>query len=333
LIPCDPYLLHKSLYQILNQGIHAKIANSPFLIDFGQKRVQFQSGTILIPVQNQEMSGPDLFFYLNKTANENGLTLYSAPTGYSPDGPDLGSGKFSELTLPRILTFAGAGNSGITGEIWHLLDSRFMVPLTIADISKFSTIKLDSYTTIIFTGSYDLSETDIDKIKEWAKRGGTLIGIESGCTFLAKNGLAKLNPVEKTPIDQAATPALRPFAKRAEDNAGRTIPGTIFQTQLDTTHPLAYGYHTTELAMFKEGNLFYKTTQDIYENPVVYSSNPLLSGYINQNNLTLLKGSSAIQRQPLGNGKVILFIDDPLFRGYWSGTHKILLNSLFWGKM
>jgi len=333
LIPCDPYLVHKSLYQILNQGIHVKIAISPFLMDFGQKRIRFQPGTLLIPAQNQPISGPDLFYILTKLVNTDGLSMYSAPTGYSPDGPDLGSRKFSDLTLPKILTFSGAGNSGITGEIWHLLDTRFIIPLTIADISKYSSINLDSYTTIILTGSYDLDEPALDKLREWVRKGGTLIGIESGCTFLSRNGFAKLTSIEKVAEDKASSPELRPYGKRNEDAAGRSIPGTIFLAELDTTHPMAYGYHSGKLAIFKKSSSFYKPCQDVYENPAVFSSNPLLSGYVNKTNLALLKSSSAIQRQSLGNGKVILFLDDPLFRGYWAGMHKLFLNSLFWGKI
>jgi hypothetical protein len=333
LIPCDPYLVHKSLFQILNQGIHVKIATAPFLMDFGQKRVDFQPGTLLVPVQNQPISGSDLYYVLTKLVNTDGLTMYSAPTGYSPDGPDLGSGKFSDLILPKVLTFSGAGNSGITGEIWHLLDSRFIVPLTIADINKYSSINLDSYTTIILTGSYDLDAPDLDKLRDWVRKGGSLIGIESGCSFLAKNGFAKLTSVEKTGEEKTGLPELRPYSNRTEDMAGKTIPGTIFLCNLDTTHPLAYGYHSEKLAIFKEGNSLYKPSQDVYENLAVFSENPLLSGYVNKTSLALIKGSSAVQRQSMGSGKVILFFDDPLFRGYWAATHKLFLNALFWGKI
>lgn len=333
LINCDNYLVHKSLYQILNQGIHARIATAPLLMDFGQKRVQFQPGTIFIPAQNQPVSGPDLFFILTKLANADGLTLYSAPTGYSPDGPDLGSGKFRDLALPKILSFSGSGNSGVTGEVWHLLDTRFTIPMTIAEINRYKSINLNSYSAIILTGNYDLDTTDIDKLRDWVKRGGLLIGIESGCTWLSGNGFVKLTAAGKADSEDFPPAGLRPYGKRNEDAAGRSIPGSIFLADLDTTHPIAYGYHTDKLAIFKEGAQFFKPGKDVYENPAVFSDHPLLSGYINKANLALLKNSSAIQRQSLGNGKVILFLDDPLFRGYWTGMHKLFMNSLFWGKM
>jgi hypothetical protein len=333
LIPCDPYLVHKTLYKLLGLGMHAKLATAPFLLETGTGKVRFQPGTLFIPAQNQPFSGSVLFTLLSGWITADGLTMHAAPGGYTPEGPDLGSAKFVDLTLPKILTFAGAGSSSITGEIWQLLDTRFLIPLTIAEIDKFPSINLDSYTTIILTGNYDLNDAAIDKLKEWVRMGGTLIGIEAGCSYLSRNGFVKLITMETKAPENISPPNYRPYSKKNDDSGGRTIPGTIFQADLDTTHPLAYGYHSDKLAIFKEGTAFYKPGQDIYENLAIFSSDPLLSGYVSKNNLSLVTGSSAIQRQALGSGKVILFFDDPLFRGFWAGEHKLFMNSIFWGKM
>ncbi|HBB90757.1 MAG TPA: hypothetical protein DC042_03335 [Bacteroidales bacterium] len=308
-----------------------KISGASFALDLPSGRKTFQPGTLFVPTANQVLNSPDLYYTLSKNARENGLTLVSAPTGYSPAGPDLGSGRFTSLSLPKILTFAGAGNSGITGEIWYLLDTRFSVPMTIAESRRFNSLDLDAYNVLILDGSYpDFDAAEVEKIKEWVRKGGTVIGIESGCEYLSRNGFVKLTPVSQPPKEDEKN-ALRPFNKRTEDFAGRSIPGSIFSASLDTTHPLAYGYHSDEIAIFREGNAFFKPSTDAYENPAVYTSDPLLSGYINKENLKLIKNASAIQRQSLGSGKVILFMDDPLFRGYWAGTHKLFMNAVFWG--
>ncbi len=331
LIPCDPYLVHKALYQILKQDIRVKISGASFTLELPSGRRTFQPGTLFVPTANQNLNPSDLYFTLSKTARESGLALYAAPTGYSSEGPDLGSGRFTTLSLPKILTFAGAGSSSITGEIWYLFDTRFSVPITIAESKRFSGLDLDDYNVLIVNGSYpDFDAAAVEKIKDWVRKGGTIIGIESGCEYLSRNGFAKLTPVSQPPKEDEKT-ALRPFNKRTEDFAGRSIPGSIFSASLDTTHPLAYGYHSDQIAIFREGNTFFKPNTDVYENPAVFTSSPLLSGYINKENLNLIKNTSAIQRQSLGSGKVILFMDDPLFRGYWAGTHKLFMNAVFWG--
>lgn len=333
LISCDPYLVHKGLYRILDQGIRVKIANRSFTLNNGNEKAIYQPGTLFIPSANQELNENDLFFTLTKITTDNGLNLISLQTGYTLEGPDLGSSQFADISKPRILTFAGSGNSGITGEIWYLLDTRFQIPMTIAEIRRFSSIDLDKYNLIIFTGSYpELDGAAVDKIKEWTRKGGVIIGIDSGCSFLEKAGLCKLSPIAPPPSESKEN-GFRPYAARSQDGAGRSIPGTIFTASLDTTHPLAYGYHSDQISVFKEGNSFFKTSSDTYENLGIFTNNPLISGYINKDNLNLIRNSSAIQRQSYGSGKVILFMDDPVFRGFWAGLHKLLLNSMFWGRL
>ena len=50
-----------------------------------------------------------------------------------------------------------------------------------------------------------------------------------------------------------------------------------------------------------------KPDKNSYNNPIKYSKDPLLSGYISEDNLELLKESSAFISSALGNGKVIGF--------------------------
>ncbi|MFO7616875.1 MAG: M14 family metallopeptidase [Bacteroidales bacterium] len=335
LIPTEPYLVHKALYQLLNAGIRVKIANAPFSMDINRKRVGFRQGTLFIPSQNQPETPVDLHFILTRLAAENSLAVLAAPTGYTLEGPDLGSGRFSDLALPKVLVPVGSGSSSLAGELWHLMDLGFQVPVTLADVRRFSGINLDQYNTLVLTSANypDLDSGQLEKISTWVRNGGTLIALADGVQFAARNGLARLEPVEAAAQSRAREPALRPYAARGTDNTGRSIPGTIFMASLDTTHPLAYGYTRDRITLFRESTTIYKPGTDRYENPAVYTGDPLVSGYVSQENLGRLQNASALQRQTLGRGKVILFMDNPLFRGYWFTTHKLFLNALFWGKI
>jgi hypothetical protein len=57
----------------------------------------------------------------------------------------------------------------------------------------------------------------------------------------------------------------------------------------------------------------------------------LLSGYISEENLEALKGSSALSIRSIGRGKVIGFTDNTNFRAFWYGTNRLLMNALFFG--
>jgi hypothetical protein len=62
-----------------------------------------------------------------------------------------------------------------------------------------------------------------------------------------------------------------------------------------------------------------------------YTPNPRLSGYINSVNLEKIKNTVSLSVSTMGQGRAILFVDDPTFRGFWYGTNKLFFNALFFG--
>ena len=70
-------------------------------------------------------------------------------------------------------------------------------------------------------------------------------------------------------------------------------------------------------------------SEDSFNNPIVYSSNPILSGYISEENLSLLKGSAPFKIVKNGKGKIILLTDNTNFRAFWYGTNKLLINAIY----
>jgi hypothetical protein len=72
--------------------------------------------------------------------------------------------------------------------------------------------------------------------------------------------------------------------------------------------------------------------ENAYANPMVYTANPLASGYIHPSNLEQIKNSGAIRVSGVGRGRVIGFVDNPNFRGFWFGTNKLFMNAIFFGQ-
>ena len=70
-----------------------------------------------------------------------------------------------------------------------------------------------------------------------------------------------------------------------------------------------------------------------YANPLVFTKEPLLSGYISEENYALLKESSAVGVSVLGSGRIIGFTENMAFRGFWFGTNKMIMNAIFYGSM
>ena len=45
----------------------------------------------------------------------------------------------------------------------------------------------------------------------------------------------------------------------------------------------------------------------------------------------LLRGTSLLIDEPLGDGHVVLFTNEPMFRGWWRSLDKLLLNAVLLG--
>lgn len=70
-----------------------------------------------------------------------------------------------------------------------------------------------------------------------------------------------------------------------------------------------------------------------YSNPIVYTSSPLISGYISKQNYTKVKDASAVGVSALGRGRVIGFTENLAFRAFWFGTNKLLMNAIYYGPL
>ena len=110
------------------------------------------------------------------------------------------------------------------------------------------------------------------------------------------------------------------------------LGGAIFKVDLDRTHPLAFGYRDDQIPVYKNNNVFIKPSKNHYSNVAVYTKDPHIDGYISKKNMKkYLKSSASLIVSKIGSGRVVLFADNPNFRGSWYGTNKLFLNALFLG--
>ena len=217
------------------------------------------------------------------------------------------------------------------GEIWHLLDTRFGIPVTLLPTNVLERTSLARYTTIIMPptmGSIGISESTKEKLKSWTNQGGTVIGFENALTWLNSAGLGKF---EMRKEEEKKDTKARPYGDIDEYTGAQETSGAIFEAQVDLTHPLLYGYTNPKLPLFKSNNLFMEKSKGAYSNPIVYTPLPLISGYISKENYALAKQSSVVGVSALGQGRVIGFTDNLCFRAFWLGTNKIFLNAIYYG--
>ena len=318
------YLTPAALYELMEAGIRVKTALQPF----SSEGYSYDYGTYMIPVQNQSMSGDALTQTLSEIAEKYSITVRGVNTGLM-EGIDLGSRLFETLELPKVAMLVGDGvRSYDAGEIWHLLDTRYNIPLTKIDIRDLGRVDLSGYTHFIlpsYSGSWLANYAD--KIKEFASEGGTIIGYRYSVNWLQKQKLIDLTFKK---FDLKAT-AVR-FDQKSDWSGAQGINGAIFNTKIDRSHPINFGVSGNSIALFRNTSLFIEPNENSYNNPIQYTNNPLLSGYISEEKMELLKNSVPFQTQRYGKGRVIVFTDNTNFRAFWYGTNRLLANAIFLSK-
>ncbi|SEL36089.1 Zinc carboxypeptidase [Aquimarina amphilecti] len=310
------------LYKILNRGLRAKVGMKPFSVE----NKNYDYGTIMIPIQNQRLNSQEIHAFLQKLASENHVNITGVSTGLTT-GIDLGSNQFRALSLPKIALLTG---SGITpydaGEIWHLMDQRYNIPITKLNTEYLERRNLSRYTHIVLPNSWNqtMGKNVIDKIKTWIRNGGTLIGYRNAAQFFKNNELMKIE--FSKPENDAKNIS---FEERRDFFGAQVIGGAIFQAKTDRSHPINFGYKNDKISLFRNTTLFIKADKQSYNNPIQYTKSPLLSGYISKKNLDSLSNTVPFRHQSLGRGNTILFTDNTNFRAFWYGTNKLLMNAIF----
>ncbi|WP_082994893.1 MULTISPECIES: M14 family zinc carboxypeptidase [Aquimarina] len=322
LIQWHEYYTPKALYQILTNGLRAKVGMKPFSLE----NKDYDYGTILIPVQNQKLNKEELHKLLQKIAAENHIDINSVSTGLTK-GIDLGSNQFRALSLPRIGLFTGGEITPYdAGEIWHLMDQRYDIPITKLETGNFNKHTLSKYTHIILPNSRrpSFDKEKAEKLKTWVRNGGTLIGYRNAAQFFKNNEFMKIEFA--TPKNDAKNIS---FEQKQDFNGAQVIGGAIFEAEIDRSHPINFGYKNDKISLFRNTKLFIKPDKQSYNNPIRYTKKPLLSGYISKKNLDSLSGTIPFKHNDFGKGNIILFTDNTNFRAFWYGTNKLLMNAIF----
>ncbi len=320
------YFAHRAIQRLLDAGIVLRVTH-----DFhssGNK--SFPRGTVLIPVGIQREKSNKINDLIEIINQEDGIDVHALNTGFAANGIDLGSPSMSVLKEMKIAILVDGGVSSYeAGEAWHVLDQRLNVTTTLLPLERINYADLSRYNRIVMpNGSYgDINEKGIEKLKAWTQGGGVIVAWKGAGSWLASKDLSKVE-YEKNKTDSIG---YKPYADYSKNRGARVTGGAIFEAKLDLTHPLTYGISKERMPLFRNHTRIMKKSKNQYANPLVYSSQPLLSGYVHNTNLEKIKNSPAAQITTVGGGRVIVFSDNPNFRAFWYGTNKLFFNALFFG--
>jgi len=333
IIDWDDYNAPAVLNFLQSKELVLSSAFKPFTTKLNNTSKTFNYGALVLPISLQKKDADEVYKWVLEAQEKFQVPIYAIPTGYNSRGIDLGSRFIRPLTKPKAAMLIGNGTRSYeAGEVWHLLDTRVHMPITKIPVRNYDKAKLDDYNTLVMvSGKYSLTEKQRTKLSDWVKKGNTLITIGTASKWVIDKKIIKENLV-KSDVDSTKAVLRKPYVDAAENLGKESIGGIILKADLDITHPLAFGYRDTDIPVYKNNNVWLSPSRNEYSTVAKYSRNALIDGYISKKNSEeFLKSSASLIVSPLGKGRVVLFADNPNFRGSWYGTNRLFLNALFLG--
>lgn len=325
------YYAPRAVNELLQAGVMARVSKEPIRVQTTRGVVSLERGAIIVQKDLQTVPRADVHAMMERFAERDGLMIHAATSGHTLDpGADLGGrNTVSDLEAPKILLITGPGISAYdAGEVWHQLDHRMSIPVTLVRKARLGRVDLKRYTHIVMVGgrSARLSNSMTEKVEEWIRAGGTFVAHRQGANWAAKNLFAKN---DKDKEDKEEAPERLAYADKGQKDAEHVIGGALFESDLDITHPMGFGYVRRRVTTNRNTSIVLPVPKDPYAQVAVYSQQPLLSGYASQKRLDEIKGTPMMTAERQGQGAVILFADNPNFRATYVGAEKLFLNALF----
>jgi hypothetical protein len=333
------YEAPKLLQYLLTNDVQVRVAGADFTAKISATGTpassasvsrDFSKGAIVIPNALKQPS--NLAELLAEKAKDLNIDIFNVTSGLTSKGIDLGSRLFAPVTLPKVLLIGGKGTSQYeVGEIWHYFDTRLGLPATLLDLSDLNNRDISKYTHIVFaSGTYSsVNDDTVQSIKDWVKKGGTLIGQKSAVRWFSKKKWIDNEVLSKSKIDDAFSTDKLKFDDKSALAAKKLIAGSVYRANVDLSHPLMFGYENKQLPLFKTNNMVVQKADNSVNEVATYQNKPLVAGYTADELQKLIGNTTAIVVKPIGSGVVIGFVDNIHFRGYWDGTSKLMANSLY----
>jgi hypothetical protein len=345
-------------YHLLDEGFRVDVASRP--LDAGGRG--WARGTYVVRVARNDSSLHARIDALARASGVDVVGVSSAEAGAGQFG--IGSETIVSIPAPRIAVVAGEGVSQTSyGAVWYALERRYGIrftPISTAalggDLSRFTAILLPS-------GSYAsrVPKESVERIKAWVRDGGTLVTMGGATEWAADEtvGLTTARRVgdstrtdlspsadssastaraagterDSTENDRLAEELIPYRSPSASVNEPEAVPGIHADVLLDRTHWLTAGYDAPRLTVLLTGDLFLTPSREGENVAVFPRAGPLVrAGFTWPDNTErLLRGTAFLVDEPTGRGHVVLFTNEPMFRGWWRALDRLVLNALILG--
>ncbi len=334
--------------EALRQGIRLRSADLPFTLG---GRV-YAAGTVLARTAENAAT---MSAALADLARRHGVELVRADSAFVEGGMSLGSGSMVPLKAPRVVMAWDAGTQPMSaGWTRYTLERRFGQPVTAVRVGSLGRVDFTRVDVLVLpSGTYTaLSGDGLRRLKDWINAGGTLITIAEASRWAARDNVGLLStstelkggkpegepPSADKPGDKkegSASSGPIDFDKAIQPDRERPdgLPGALLRVTLDPEHWLSSGLDGEVQAMVEGARIFTPLKLDKGRNVGIYGKGDALvaSGLVWSDARSQYASKSYLMAQPLGEGHVIAFAEDPNYRAFTEATSLLFINAVLLG--
>lgn len=316
------------LGDLLEEGIGVRLATEPFETE-GES---FSAGTLIMPRADNRALEDDFDRVVRRLASEHGRTLHGVASGFVDRGSDFGSSTVRPISAPNVAVLSGSPLSQYrVGEVWYAFDHQLDYPATLIDTDDLDEAALDDVDVLVLpdlSGSWD-SDAKRSLLADWVRGGGRLISMGGATQALAGHAPFAVTERSTTP-DTTTVP--RRYADRTRDAASEATPGSIHRASVDASHPLGFGVGDTYYVLKRSSASFpYLAAEDGWNVATLADATPV-TGFMGHQAQDRLENTLVFGSQSIGEGSVVYFTGNPLFRGFWYSGFIPFANAVFFGR-
>jgi hypothetical protein len=239
------------------------------------------------------------------------------------------SGALQPLQMPRV---ALAGGEPVLetsmGAVRHLL-ARSGVHADLVGLRDLAWSDLEAWDVIVLPDGTEVGgyarrlEPAGERLEAWVEAGGTLVGVRAGAAALAvgRGG-------EALDLDSAVGPRRDDRSSgrgRAADPMQGGVPGVLMTVRVDPVDPLGHGFTDGEATVMAWDPILLERSGG--DPAWSFTGAPPKAGLLPADASGLLAGRPYALVRDRERGRVVLFADDPGFRGMLPGLEKLYLNA------
>jgi hypothetical protein len=287
-------------------------------------------------------------------ARDLGVDVVAVDSAWTERGIKLGSSHVRMVRFPKVAVVAGEGTDPNSyGAIWFLFEREYGLPFTPLTFFRLARADLDKYDVIVLPDGDEWGETyeavvrdgEIEALQGWLRRGGVLVGIRKGAQYLASCdlGLTTAHPKGEKECDDEALKKAAPGGKDATQapagNPGspssgapewrsERIPGALLRIDLDPDHYLSMGYGPSAAVLVYSDMVFNSSKKGANVARYAAGDRLRIGGFVWPTAAAKISGTPYLVEERVGDGKLILFADDPNFRLMLRGLNRLFLNAV-----